>query len=423
MPRITRNIRIAVVLGSLFLLLDFTRALPATINAKSCSQNDVQVAIDAASDGDTVLVPAGNCRWSSAVYVHQSKGLVLQGSGIDKTVIVDGTGSSSSLLFIKSSKGHPVRITGFTFDANGIDRSGLQGEIQVQGDCRNFRIDHIRFSNLNDRGIVVAAGGQELYGVIDHCIFEAPYETSVQGIAVLGAGAQDGATWERPLTLGTYKAVYIEDCTFKWASPPDSVLDAYAGARYVFRHNKVMGSHVGHHGCDSGNYRSVHSFEIYGNTFSYSGEKGQRAFHFRGGTGVVFDNTFVGNYVGFTVSNYRSCGSYGVWGKCDGTNPLDGNEDSTGYPCLDQIGRSTDSDGDGVEDLHPLYEWNNKVNDHDLDIMVNTAMCPEMANHIKEGRDYCNDTKMPGYTPYTYPHPLTQSGGAVPPPPENLKVN
>jgi hypothetical protein len=35
------------------------------------------------------------------------------------------------------------------------------------------------------------------------------------------------------------------------------------------------------------------------------------------------------------------------------------------------------------------------------------------ASTILVGRDYFNDTPMPGYTPYVYPHPLTKG---LPPP-------
>ena len=35
---------------------------------------------------------------------------------------------------------------------------------------------------------------------------------------------------------------------------------------------------------------------------------------------------------------------------------------------------------------------------------------------IIEGRDYFSDTPLPGYTPYTYPHPLTGGGGTSPTP-------
>lgn len=51
-------------------------ARASTIRAASCSQSDVQAAIDAASDGDTVAVPAGNCTWTTAVNIN-GKGIVV----------------------------------------------------------------------------------------------------------------------------------------------------------------------------------------------------------------------------------------------------------------------------------------------------------------------------------------------------------
>ena len=62
------------------------------INAKSCSQIDIQFAIDNANEGDIIQVPAGNCIWTSiglgkpAVDVHQ-KGITIMGEGMDQTII------------------------------------------------------------------------------------------------------------------------------------------------------------------------------------------------------------------------------------------------------------------------------------------------------------------------------------------------
>jgi hypothetical protein len=48
--------------------------------------------------------------------------------------------------------------------------------------------------------------------------------------------------------------------------------------------------------------------------------------------------------------------------------------------------------------IEPCYSWNNGgVN---WSVLLNAP--------LQEGRDYFNDTPMPGYTPYTYPHPLTK---------------
>jgi hypothetical protein len=56
-----------------------------------------------------------------------------------------------------------------------------------------------------------------------------------------------------------------------------------------------------------------------------------------------------------------------------------------------------------VQDLEPLYEWNNTFNGGDLDIEVQNE-CSETC--IQEGRDFYNDLARPDYVPYVYPHPL-----------------
>jgi len=56
--------------------------------------------------------------------------------------------------------------------------------------------------------------------------------------------------------------------------------------------------------------------------------------------------------------------------------------------------------------LEPCYSWNNKLNGSNL----NFGNIPGN-NNLKENVDYHNNTPMPGYTPYTYPHPLTMETG------------
>lgn len=50
-----------------------------TINAVSCSQADVQNALNSAASGDTISVPAGNCAWAAGISF--SKGIKLCGAG------------------------------------------------------------------------------------------------------------------------------------------------------------------------------------------------------------------------------------------------------------------------------------------------------------------------------------------------------
>jgi hypothetical protein len=64
--------------------------------------------------------------------------------------------------------------------------------------------------------------------------------------------------------------------------------------------------------------------------------------------------------------------------------------------------------------ITPCYSWNNTIldNGQPLNFHVGSPL-------VVLGTHFFNNTKMPGYTPYTYPHPLVSG---VPAPPTNLKV-
>jgi hypothetical protein len=386
-----------------------------TVTAVSCSQEDVQAAADVARDGDVVLVPEGTATWRTlavrtpAVRIA-GKGLTLQGAGADKTVIADETGSLANELplSVTSSADRPVRVTGFTF--RGMKRrSSAEPGLLISG--TSWRVDHCKFDATDTKGRGIWGGTQ---GLIDNCAFV----NCTQGVAVMGDG---DASWARRLGLGTPDAVYIEDCLFEYTQWGDSAIDAYNGARYVFRHNVVGGSNVGHHGFDSGGYRSTFSFEIYDNKLDGRHMPSQgRAMHFRGGTGVVSGNELLNYTSGIGLANYRSIEAnanlVGQWGLADGKNPLDGNEEPNGYPCREQVGRSTN------QMLEPLYVWGNTFGGGALPVGVSDGG----KGVIKEGRDYLLDTPRPGYKPYTYPHPYRErfpprSAEAAPPgAPRNL---
>jgi hypothetical protein len=62
--------------------------------------------------------------------------------------------------------------------------------------------------------------------------------------------------------------------------------------------------------------------------------------------------------------------------------------------------------------LDPVYSWNNKRASDNSDVLIGCG-----TPTIQEGRDFYNNTAKPGYTPYTYPHPLT-----ILAPPSNLNI-
>lgn len=91
-------------------------AAPAIITATSCNSSDVQTAINAAVDGDTVQIPAGTCSWTTSGVTVTNKVLTIQGAGIDQTIIVDalpkGTSNDPIPLDISTVAGKFFRLTG-----------------------------------------------------------------------------------------------------------------------------------------------------------------------------------------------------------------------------------------------------------------------------------------------------------------------
>ena len=75
---------VAIELCSLMLFAIFSAVLipssdAATHSANSCNTTDVQNAITAAAEGDTVLIPNGSCTWSASVTLS-GKGIILLGA-------------------------------------------------------------------------------------------------------------------------------------------------------------------------------------------------------------------------------------------------------------------------------------------------------------------------------------------------------
>ena len=325
---------------------------------------------------------------------------------------------------IKGVEGKPFRITGITFDGTGLPNAGTwAGEVVISGNCKNFRVDHCKFLNMDQ--MMTISG--DTYGLIDHCYFHALAEEGRPGSDDQCQGPGKVA-FTRPLTLGTAEAVYFEDNEAHF-SP--EVVDAtgnnpwivpYNGARVVIRHNKIINTQLEIYRVRPGAY-GCQSAEIYDNAFSAEGVKMGRPQGFifiAGGVAMVFNNTVTGttyNTRTIQVSHERSFMAIGEFGVCDGTNPIDGNQipagqKGAGYPCFGQPGRATDADGDGVFEPSPCYAWNNTLNGAKLNMALRRWADPKQterqAEHVKEGRDFFNEEppKPEYYKPYVYPHPL-----------------
>lgn len=419
----------------LFSIVCFSLALSTSVDAKAINAASVELppvraAVAAAVDGDTVRIPAGTATWimsSSTEEVRIDKrAITIMGAGIDRTIIKDGSNGSSTPFRFIGQEGKPFRICHMTFSGyDGVNFPAAETVIAVMGTCKNFRIDHIRF--LNSRNAIYVGNptpNVETYGLIDHCNFELTKLANPGGsLNTIWYGGGHDSAYARPLSLGTTDALYLEDNYVNysvgmpygnapWIAPMD-------GTRLVVRRNTIINSQFEIYRITGG--RASLSCEIYDNIFRAEGPYPNTpagTVFISGGTGVIFNNTVTGtNYQSKTMSicNDRIYNSYGKYGKCDGTNPYDGNliaagQPGAGYPCLDQPGRGVDMNGDGVQELAPWYEWNNKINGQDLDFSVRIwTGSVQDSQYIKEGREFFNDTPMPGYTTLEYPHPLAKA--------------
>ena len=395
--------RIFIPLLLLFAVVEINAAI---ITAAGCTQKQVQAAIDQSRDGDIVVIPAGTGIWKTVTsqtpcVTIGGKAILLKGSGTNETTILDSVGSNwnECLLRVDGVEGKPFRISNLTVSGNGIDSANTYSKISIYGTCKNWRIDHIISNGVN----TIFGTNGETFGVIDHSTI-----ATYSHITIFGGAS----SWKDSLSLGTDKAVYIEDCTFN-ITAYGNVVDGHSGSRFVFRYNTVIGSWVEVHGYCCNLDRGTKNYEIYDNTLT--GKDTDSPFSLRGGTGVVFDNSINGTYnrCKILVENDRSCPDRAWQGVCGDTVnykmqpnwPRDGWQDATGWPCRDQIGRGPDSAS--KQKSAPLYVWNNTFNGALVNVQLNSALCAAMANHIKKDRDYFEGTPWPGYKPYAYPHPLT----------------
>jgi hypothetical protein len=304
-----------------------------TINVVNPSFSAVSTAVAQADAGDTVTVGAGTATWSSTLTI--AKDIQLIGAGIDQAIIVDEEprgvyGVSDHLISWITASNGLARLSGFTF-AGGKTNVGIafDGAVSISGTCDAFRLDHCKFSNLFNGNVYVS---QAVFGVADDCQF---YETNwANGIEVENGqigGDLNGygdVSWATPVQWGqTNNFFYIESCVFSCPTRGPGVDDFCRGTRLVFRYNAVTNYFFQNHGTESSQrYRSGRAAEIYGNTFVNNAAPMQgAALNFRGGTGIVFSNTFSGFYLLYQLNNFRSTANYPPFGSANGQNRWDSN--------------------------------------------------------------------------------------------------
>ncbi len=320
-----------------------------TIIADSCSYEDVSSAIDSAESGDTVIVPAGECVWDETLTI--SKGIMLQGAGIDKTVItstVEGRYNYAIDFNYNGAvgSGYVTGICGFTLKA-AADFYGLikLSNQDWQHPVRNIKVYD---NKLDCNGLTIGiVHYPACFGVIYNNII---LDTSHAWRFLGGSYGWCVETW----VPGTSNAMYYEDNYCALTSKDfdfDLIVSGGAGNRYVGRYNtfnlSVLEPFNGSkqwfdiHGNQGNNNSAGIGLELYGNL--RVGTRGALINH-RGGQVFFFLNQWK-----TTDNNYL--GTVGIWEEF--------NDDDFQPVKCDSSTYAKTTEGNVKQRVHNSYYWRN----------------------------------------------------------------
>lgn len=425
--------RLKSLIISFFLVYVGITAEAATINAASCSQANVQSAINLANTGDTIIIPNGSCTWTSGISLND-KGLHIKGATKYGAIITHNAGSATLFPITEHSSFH-IRISNIRFQEGTGGQDAWDGMFIAVWPATNGKsvlIDNNYF-NLTSWGRRAMR-----YNVNRGVVWQNEFNgNKADPQAICVSAASDTASWTTADTMGSRDSngnrnVYIENNQFSYFAA--QAIDPDENARVVIRYNLFDHAPMASHGADTGHH-GVRHWEIYNNDFRFTnfGDcSGSQTFsvpwyfYIRGGTGVITDNTLI---------NLSSC----AWGtpsefalqqqavrRNSGINAC-----YTGsYPMPYQIGMG--HNGTSLV-MDPIYVWNNNGTGATSSMIGTTEYSPNecgdnaksTSDYVQLNRDYFYGIAKPGYSKYTYPHPLASSS-SLPPPvlqaPQELRV-
>ena len=516
-----------ILLGLLLTALSSAPAYAATYTAASCSTSAVQTAINSAAGGDTVIIPAGSCAWTSGVTIS-GKGITVTGQGSGRIIAYSSStltiGTGSKTLTVNSAAvGTSLSLAAgqtLTISETGNRQNFMTGTVSsysagtlvmsvssTGGSCGNsssslspsnckrwlvstppatslvnnsssamFSVTEPSSGYINLSGFkiaegtgtgdgvdIIAGGGQPILlhdcwieqgaGVSVHTsvsrgvVWNCSFDSTPFSMAPIAFQFQpyDQTAWSTPSyfgmndTGGTHN-FYVEHSDFHAYL---NATDNDEGARTVFRYNLLNNAGFGTHGADTGPIGERY-FEFYNNVGVFNGYNDLTTFPMnwwmfvRGGTYVVYNNTLpplsstdygTKSDINMTVMNLqRNAGPNPCWGAgtSGGAKYRAPHQVGTGYvtgTTKDGTGRNTYSISSYgystpqfVGDSEPAYIWGNSRqplgNVGVSDYGGSECSSPDnSANYIVANRDYYNGaTPKPGWSPYTYPHPLAQGG-------------
>jgi len=343
---------------------------PGTVvPAASCSQEDVQAALDAAARGDTVSVPPGTCTWTTGVTI--TRGVALVGPGGGGTVITDATDQALGIEpdATAIAGGDVIEVTGLTFDGGGRASGEVVG-VSAPNDTpfHGLKIHDNEFREMawGTRCFLVSGS---VYGVV--------YSNDFDRVAeLIGYFSGDGSSWSAHYpalpAFGDEEKLYFEDNVIHfssaWTDEPGWIETGQGAPGIAVRYNSFDHTHVSagyHEGWDIHGLQtppaceqySTISAEYYGNV--RVGFDGGRLMNLRGGWLLMFDNAISGSTAPSVEINEYSCDSCASGGE--------------GFP----------------QHVNNTYVWNNFFNGSTaMDIGVSMDACASYS--ITEERDFYN---------------------------------
>lgn len=279
------------------------------IVAASCSLLDVSNAVVTATNGQTVVIPAGDCTWDGPLIV--TEGLIFRGAGTNTGSSLTKITRTGGDIIVFSSESVSNRTIGvfdlfLRFDnfqttndksVIKIDRPNSQAKL-----CQDFRISRCKFE-FGQRTIYTWG-----YGVVDHCHFidangefHPRFDIGTEALDHLGE-----EEWNKGLRLGTTNTLVVEDCVFISTAAAagrnqETVYGQY-GSRCIFRRNIIRQSGSStpfmvwdaHGRGQEEDWRGTIAYEFSNNDVAWTAATSFIMGNFRGGTILACSNIFNG---------------------------------------------------------------------------------------------------------------------------------
>ena len=350
-----------LLFASLMIAFCCTSLQAQTIKAASCSETDVQNALNSASAGSTVVIPEGTCTWTTALSFNAPPNFTLQGqtactgSGApnqnnlncaDKTILVDALNRSSSdpgMLNFNTNAAGTFRMTGITIQWGGGAPTD-NGSVRFGGNSQQLRVDHVHFKLIANLAFTHA---QVVGGVFDHILIDG---STGSGWRDYGDVTTNGdSNWASPTALGSGNFIYFENSTFNTASN-----DCQQGGRWVIRYNTFNNNGTQTHPTGGASRaRGCRAWELYQNAFLNPITNRFNVFFMSSGTGVVWGNNAPSGISNFVTmhsmrrnnTTYTQGAAPNGWGYCGtsfdgkGSDWDQNGNTGTGYHCMDQPGQ------------------------------------------------------------------------------------